>query len=195
MKLFITALAIIGSTLFAGWLAVSVYTKSRYDRIRKQQPVSAYAVVPIDQEAEAFLSSVQSNWLCKADATAGGEAEMVKLTGKAPSVRNLINACNYRMPPYNWFSHGQNHNAASLGLLQWLFPPTTVDKKWHVSRDEHLAMLYGTNRVYLYRDEGTNLRVTLYLRKENIEPGGSANRSQPVSPNSNSVSPAAGSGG
>lgn len=179
MSKLLTALAIIGTALLGGWLIVSVYAKSRYDHIRQQEPVAGYNIVPIDQQTEVFLSNVQSNWFCKADATTGGEAEMVKLTGRTPSVRNLINACNSKMPPYNWFSPTQNRKSARLGLLKWVFPPSTVDKKWHVSTDEHLAMLCGTNRVYLYRDDGGKLRVTLYLSRENIEPNASPNPAPP----------------
>lgn len=175
-----TALAIIGTTLVSGWLVVSVYAKSRYDRIRQQEFGPAYIVAPMDREAEAFLSNVQSSWVRRADIVNGAEADMVKLTGKTPSVRNLIDLCKYKMPPYNWFSPAQNRKSATLGLLKALFPPSTVDKEWHVSKDVDLAMLCGTNRVYLYRDEGMDLRVTLYVKnKENIEPGASPDAAPP----------------
>src|SRR5258708_29775648 len=69
-RLFFT-LAIIGTVLVGGWLVVSVYAKSRYDRIRQQEFGRAYVVAPTDENDEVFLSDVQSNWLCKVDVTNG----------------------------------------------------------------------------------------------------------------------------
>jgi len=178
----LTALGIIGTVLVGGWLTISFYTKSRYDRIRQEEFRPDYAVTTIDEKVEVLLSEVQSNWQCKVDVTNGPFADAVKkLTGKAPSVRSLIDLSNYKMPPYDWSSQAQNRSSAALGLMRALFPPNTIDKKWHVSKDVHLAMLrLGTNKIYLYRDEATGLRQTLYLNEsENIEPPSGANRSGP----------------
>jgi hypothetical protein len=181
-RLLLTAFGIIGTLLVAGWLTISLYTKSRYDLIRQQEFRPDYAVATMDERDEVFLSDVQSNWLCKVDVTNGPFADAVKkLTGKAPSVRSLIDLSNYKMPPYDWSSQAQNRSSAALGLMRALFPPNTIDKKWHVSRDAHLAMLrLGTNKIYLYRDEATGLRQTLYVNEsENIEPPTGANRRGP----------------
>jgi len=180
-RLFFT-LAIIGTVLVGGWLVVSVYAKSQYDRIRQQEFGPAYVVAPIDENDEVFLSDAQSNWLCKVDVVNGPFADAVKkLTGKALSVRSLIDLSHYKMPPYNWSSSAQNRNSAALGLIRALFPPNTVDKKWHLSKDGHLAMLWlGTNKIYLYRDEDTGLRQTLYVKEsENIEPNAPPNAAPP----------------
>lgn len=177
-RLLLTALGIIGTVLVGGWLTVSLYTKSRYDLIRQQEFHPHYAVTTMDEKAEVFLSDVQSNWLCKVDVTNGPFADAVKkLTGKAPTVRSLMDLSNYKMPPYDWSSPAQNRNSAALGLVGALFPPNTVDKKWHVSEDVHLGMLrLGTNKIYLYRDEDKGLRQTLYVKEsENIEPGAGPN--------------------
>jgi hypothetical protein len=195
-RLLLTALGVIGTVLVGGWLTVSLYTKSQYDRIRQEEFRPDYAVTIMDEKVEVLLSDVQSNWLCKVDVTNGPFADAVKkLTGKAPSVRSLIDLSSYKMPPYDWSSQARNRSSASLGLIRALFPPNTIDKKWHVSKDVHLAMLrLGTNKIYLYRDEETGLRQTLYVKESaNIEPGGSANGSQPFRLETNSTPPAAGS--
>jgi hypothetical protein len=173
-KLLVTASILIAFVIVGSWAGFSLHTKSKYDEVRQQELPMVYAVAPLDQKAEAFLSDVQSNWLCKVDVTNGPDADVVKLVGMTPSVHNLVYVFNYQMPEYRWFSPAENRKASVIGLIKAKFFPISVDKEWHVSKDMHLAMLWcKTNVVYLYRDEGESLRASLYVRKkENIEPRG-----------------------
>ena len=120
----------------------------------------------MDSTNTAFLAKVQSDWKCAFDVTNGPDADVAKLAGKVPSVSSVISVYNYQMPPYDWFSPSENHEAAKMCLIKAKFMPVSWDKKWHVSADEHLAFLIcRTNLVYVYRDEPSGLRATLYYVK------------------------------
>jgi hypothetical protein len=123
-----------------------------------------YSIVAIDEPTTAFMTKVQSNWFCRSDVINGPDYEVLKMAGKSPSVRNLIDLWNYQMPPYGWFSPTRNKEAAKIALLKAQFFPVSFDQKWHSSSDEHLAMLWGkTNIVLIYRDEPNGLRSTFYI--------------------------------
>ena len=79
--------------------------------------------------------------------------------------------------------NGEKPSETEILLFRLAFPPNTVDEKWHVSKDVHVAMLrLGTNKIYLYRDEHAGLRQTLYVNEsENIEPDHAADASRPFS--------------
>jgi hypothetical protein len=120
----------------------------------------------MDSQNTAFLAKVQSGWKCAFDVTNGPDADVVKQAGKVPSVSSLISVYNYRMPPYNWFSPSENHEAAKMDLIKAKSMPVSLDKEWHVSADEHLAFLIcRSNVVCVYRDEPSGLRATLYYMK------------------------------
>jgi hypothetical protein len=81
-----------------------------------------------------------------------------------PSVTNLIKVFNYQMPKYSWFSSKQNKSSAARGLIKAQCMPISIDQRWYLSEDGHLAMLHcKTNVVYVYRDETSGLRATMYV--------------------------------
>jgi len=175
MKKFLFACVILLVVILAGaWLVVSVHTKSNYDRMREGLVDTYYVVTPMDDQFRAFLAEVQSNWTCRVNEIGGPDSEVVKLAGMTPSVRNLIYVFNYQVPEYSWFSPKRNRQAALIGLIKAKFFPRSVDKQWHVSEDQHLAVLWGvTNAVYVHQDETGGLRTALYFKKKkNIERSG-----------------------
>jgi hypothetical protein len=144
------------------WLALNLRAKSKYDQERKESDI-AYTEMPMDEQAMDLLAEVQSNWTCTADVTNGPDADAVRLTGRIPSVRNLIGLLNFRMPPYKWFSPSQNRQSIDLYMSKAVIMPTSVDEQWHVSPDQHLALLrFKTNVVCVYRDDAAGLRATVY---------------------------------
>lgn len=144
---------------------LNLYAKSKYDRARRLGYIT-YVVTPMDSQSTTFLAKVQSDWKCAFDVTNGPDSDVVELAGKIQAVRNYINVMNYQMPPYSWFSPSENHEAAKMNLIKAKFMPVSLDKEWHVSADEHLAFLIcRSNIVYVYRDEPSGLRTTLYYVK------------------------------
>jgi len=168
---FIATWVLLIVVLAASWLALSVRLKLSYDKVRKDLAM-AYAVTPMDDQMRSFLVEVRSNWTCRADETAGPNSQVVKLAGMTPSVQNLIYVFNYQMPEYGWFSPKRNRQAARIGLLKAKFFPTSVDKQWHISEDQHLALLWClTNAVYVYQDGPDGMRETLYsAKRKSVEP-------------------------
>jgi hypothetical protein len=163
MKVRIATLILI---VAAGWLALETRAKSKYEQARQAVDV-AYSVTPINRQTITFMAEVQSNWTCWEDITNGADSEALKLAGKTPSVRNLIEMFDYRMPPYRWFSPSKNREAATLSLIKAKFMPISLDKQWHESADEHTAfLLCKSNVVALYRDEPSGLRASYYVEKK-----------------------------
>jgi len=80
--------------LIACWFALEIRAKLKYDRAKKENDV-AYSVIPMDQQTVTFLTEVQTNWTCWLDNTNGPDSEALKLVGKTPSVRNLIEMYNH----------------------------------------------------------------------------------------------------
>jgi len=165
MNRWVLGIILVVVVLGAGsWGVLSFRAKAKYDQTRKELLI-VYPVTAMDQQRKTFLADVQSNWTCKADSVGGPNSEMVKLAGMTPSVQNLIHVFNYQMPEYAWFSPAQNRNAAMIGLLKAKFFPTSVDKQWHISDNEHLVMLWANkNIVFVYRDEPSGMRETMYVR-------------------------------
>ena len=150
----------------ACWLALEIRTKLKYDQARQENDV-AYPVMLMDQQTATFLAEVQSNWTCWLDNTNGPDSEALKLVGKTPTVSNLIEMFNYRMPPFRWLSPSQNRDAAAQNLVKAKFMPVSFDKQWHVSADEHTALLlYKSNGVALYRDEPSGLRASYFTSRK-----------------------------
>lgn len=146
----------------ACWFAFEIRAKLKYDQARQDND-AVYSVTPMDWQTAAFLSEVQSNWICWGDYTNGPDSEALKLVGKTPTVSNLIEMFNYRMPPFLWLSPSQNRAAALQNLVKAKFMPVSFDKQWHVSADEHTAfLLYKSNGVALYRDEPSGLRASYF---------------------------------
>ena len=150
----------------ACWFALEICAKLKYDQAKREND-AVYSVTPMDWQTIVFLSEVQSNWICWGDYTNGPDSEALKLVGKTPTVSNLIEMFNYRMPPFRWFSPSQNREAAAQNLVKAKFMPISFDKQWHVSADEPTAFLfYKSNGVALYRDEPSGLRASYFtLRK------------------------------
>ena len=145
-----------------GWFVLEIRAKVKYDQARQENDV-AYSVTPMDQQTTAFLAEVQSNWICWGDYTNSADTEALKLVGKTPTVSNLIEMFNYRMPPFRWLSPSANRAAAAQNLVKAKFMPVSYDKQWHVSADEHTAfLLYKSNGVALYRDEPSGLRASYF---------------------------------
>jgi hypothetical protein len=158
--------ALIVALIIAGcWLEVNLIAKSKYDRTREM--ISAgYLVVPMDQQTTTFLADVLRNWKREMDSTNGPDMDLIKLAGTTPTVRHLIEVWNFQMPPYKWDSPTKNRQLTALALMKTAAMPASVDKQWHLSSDGHLAVLHcRTNTVFVYRDEPSGLRVTLYARK------------------------------
>jgi hypothetical protein len=167
MKACTVTLILLATALVGGWLGLSLPAKLKYEQARKENSI-AYQVTSMDQSFIAFLTDVQSNWACKVDVTNGPDSEVVKLAGMTPSVRNLIFVFNYQMPQYRWFSPSQNRKSAAINLIKAKFVPVSIDQRWYLSDDEHLAVLRCyTNVVYIYRDGASGLRATLYVKKKN----------------------------
>ena len=144
------------------WFALEIRAKMKYDQAKQENDV-AYSVTLMDQNTTAFLEEVQSNWTCWSDHTNGPDSEALKLIGKTPLVRNLIEMYNFRMPPFRWLSPSQNREAVAVNLVKSKFMPVPFDKVWHVSADEHMAfLLYKSNGVALYRDEPSGLRASYF---------------------------------
>jgi hypothetical protein len=153
-----------------GWLALNLRAKSKYDQLRKESD-TAYTEMPMDQQATEFLAEVQSKWTCTADVTNGPDADAVRLAGRTPSVRHLIDLVNFRMPPYRWFSASQNRRSIDLYMSKAVIMPVSVDQQWHVSQDRHLALLrFKTNVVCVYRDDAAGLRATMYHQQPSRRP-------------------------
>jgi len=167
IKAYIIAPIVLTTVVVGGWLVLSLPAWLKYEHARKGSFIT-YQITPIDKQFIAFLTEVQSNWACKVDVTNGPDSEVVKLAGMAPSVHNLIQVFNYQMPPYRWFSPSQNRKSVAINVLKATFMPISVDHRWYVSDDGHLAALRcRTNVVYIYRDEASGLRATMYVRKRN----------------------------
>ena len=166
MRTFITIISSLVLIFVLVWLVLTVRAKSKYDQAR-QEAVAAYAVTPMDEQAIKFLAEVQSGWRCWGDYKNAADAETLKLAGKPPLVRNLIELFDYEMPPFHWFSPSQNRQAATFNLVKAKFMPISLDKQWHISADEHTAyLLCKSNMVALYRDEPSGLRATYYTLKK-----------------------------
>jgi hypothetical protein len=152
--------------LVAGWFALEIRAKLKYDQAKQENNI-AYSVIPMGQQTITFLAEVQTNWTCWLDNTNGPDSEALKLVGKTPSVRNLIEMYNYQMPPFRWFSPSQNRKAAAQNLVKAKFMPVSFDKQWHVSADEHIAfLLCKSNGVALYRDELDGLRASYFTSRK-----------------------------
>ena len=164
MRTFIAILLVL--MLITCWLVLEIRAKSKYDQARRDDAV-AYSVTPMDQQTVAFLARVQSSWTCWEDITNGADSETLKLVGKSPTVRNLIETFNYEMPAFQWFSPSQNRQAAAVNLVKAKFMPVSLDKQWHISADEHITFLIcKSNIVALYQDEPTGLRASYYVEKK-----------------------------
>ena len=84
--------------------------------------------------------------------------------------------------------------AIVIGTIKAELVPMSVDGKIHVSEQGHLALIRcTTSAVFVFRDDGSKLRESLYFRKKTIEQDGAANGSQPLSSETNRMSSAAGS--
>jgi hypothetical protein len=164
----IVTVLLLGAIWGCAWLFVSVHAKQKYDTLRKELSTAQYAEVLIDQQANGFLSRVQSHWIQNPEVNGKPDSDVVKLAGMTPSVRNLIRVFNYQMPEYDWFSLAQNKQSAVIGLIKAKFFPVSVDRTFHVAEDGHLAFLWcRTNMVYVYRDETNGLSAKLYFTKTN----------------------------
>jgi hypothetical protein len=99
------------------------------------------------------------------DEVGGPYSDVIKLAGLVPSVTNLLYLWTYQIPEYGWWSPARNRKAAKIGLLQAEFAPTFVDHTFHVSGDQHEALLWSrTNIVFIYHDEPGGLRTSLYVK-------------------------------
>src|ERR1700722_11120037 len=87
MRMFIVALLFL--ILITCWSFLEIRAKSKYDQARRDDAV-VYSVTPMDQHNIVFLAEVQSSWKCWEDITNGADSETLKLVGKSPTVRNLI---------------------------------------------------------------------------------------------------------
>lgn len=192
MKKGIAAISSVLAVLLIGWLMVNLRAKSNYDKTRNEIP-RGYAVIPMDQVTKSFMGEVQSNWNCTADTVGGPDSDVVKLAGMNPSVRNLIRVWNYQMPEYCWWSPSRNRQPIVIGLLKAKFFPVSMDRAFHVSENQDLALLWcRTNVVYIYRDEANGMRASLYVKKlKKTEPDGAANGKQPSRSQTNSTPTAA----
>jgi hypothetical protein len=192
MKKVIAGISGVLTVLLIGWSIVNLRAKSSYDQMRNEVP-SGYAVIPLDQVTKSFMAKVQSNWSCTANTVGGPNSDIVKLAGMNPSVRNLIRVWNYQMPEYCWWFPSRNRQPIVIGLLKAKFFPVSVDRKFHVSENQNLALLWcRTNMVYIYQDEANGMRESLYVKKrKQIEPDGAANGDRPSHPQTNSTDPGA----
>jgi hypothetical protein len=192
MKKTIAAISSVLAVLLIGWLIVNLRAKSNYDKMRNEIP-SGYAVIPMDQVMKSFMAEVQSNWNCTTNTVGGPDSDVIKLAGMNPSVRNLIHVWNYQMPEYCWWSPSRNRQPILIGLLKAKFFPVSVDRKFHVSENQDLALLWcRTNMVHIYHDEANGMRASLYVKKrKKIEPDGAANGDQSSRSQTNGTSRAA----
>ena len=167
MRLRLATIMLLAMIAGGVWVGLNLRSKSKYDKAKAANQ-EIYAITLLNQQMNTFLAEVQSHWTSIADVTNGPDSEVIKLAGMTPSVRNLIDVFNYQMPPYRWFSPSQNRKAAERNLIKAKFMPISLDKRWHLSEDDHLAVLWcKTNVVYVYRDEAAGLRATLYVKKKN----------------------------
>lgn len=156
-------LILMGLALIACWLVVEIRARSKYDQLRRDEAVT-YSVTPMDRQSAAFLAQVQSHWRCWADIRNGPDLQALEVSGKEPTVHNLIDMFNYQMPPFQWLWPSENRQAIALSLVKAQFMPPSLDKQWHVSPDEHVAFLIcKSNMVALYQDERSGVRTSYYV--------------------------------
>lgn len=171
-KLILTIVILIVVAGAVAWLAVNLRAKPKYDKMRHELSEISYSVVEMDADTTALLADVRGNWFESHSETEGPHSKALETVGLRPSVSNLTHVFTYRLPEYSFLSLDQNKKSAAMGMIQATIFPVTIDQSIHVSDDGHLALIRcQKNLVYVFSDEETGLRETMYyVKKKNIEP-------------------------
>lgn len=164
------------------WFIFALRAKLKYDHLVALTPTINFVATSMDEQSKTFLSKMSSDWACKTDETNGPFSELMRVGGVTPSVKNVIQMFNYRMPGFCWRSSRPNLKAALFGMFKQAFCTRFTDRTFHVSNDGHLALLWNSKVVvFVFQDEPNGLREALYFSKQaSAETNRTTNREEGV---------------
>jgi hypothetical protein len=100
----------------------------------------------------------------------------MKTAGMTPTVTNVAELLDYRMPSYAWFSPGENAKALSIAVVQATIVPISTDQTIHISADRSLALILHSDSVAsVFRETESGLQEELWTKKS-IEPKNAGER-------------------
>jgi hypothetical protein len=173
MKKLVSALIIIAFAVGIGvWLSFSLRAKQKYDAVRSELGKHLFSVIKMDADTSVLLADVRADWVESHSQIDGPSSDAIRTVGLTPSVSNLVEVFTYEMPTFSLLSLGRNKKPVVMGMLQSMILPVSIDASIHLSNDGHLALIRcRTNVVYVFSDEETGLRESMYyVKKVNIEP-------------------------
>lgn len=173
-KLLLAIVVIVVAVAIGAGLTFALRVKGKYDDFKAEIANHTLMVVRMDRQTQTLLTEVCTNWVEVYSEVGGPHADALEQVELSPSVSSLIHLFTYRMPEYSLFSPRQNKQAATMGMIQAVMLPMSVDGSIHVSRDQHLAVIrYTPSVVAVYTDDAGGLREALYeLREEPAAPDG-----------------------
>ncbi len=173
MKKLFSVIAVLVVAIGVGaWLNFSFRAKWKYDTARADLRKNLLVVIQIDADMKVQLAKVQTNWAESHSEIGGPHSEAIETVGLRPTVANLIEVFTYPLPEYWFLSSARNKKAATMGAVQAVILPRTVDGLIHVSEDQRLAIIrYGPDIVGVFTDDAGGLREATYTNKNNIEQG------------------------
>lgn len=154
----------------AGFFALQIPIKMRYDNLRDQLLEATYvAVHPLDAEAAGFLESVRESWeVHNLECPDSVFSEVSTATGVDESVEGVVNFYTHEIPEYSFFNLRRNLEEGVRAAIMAVALPSSVDNRIY-HNDGICFIKLSENLVDVFEDTDDGLGRTLYLKVKNGE--------------------------
>jgi hypothetical protein len=157
------------------WPAYTAYVSaSKHELARKRfndELGPPFAIKPIDDDA---IRDIERDWVCRyRDAQLFAEA--LAMVDRKPSLRDLIDFMNYRIPPTSLLDGDANKRNAVIAKVQSTVMPLSTDRTIHESKAQRKCVIYpGDGMAFVFTERDGGLEEALFVRKKDIEPSDGA---------------------